>query len=324
MIVSPSTAYQPDQHRNRQTTNPNFWQTQARIRTLVDEYLAPTQLCDRLEDLPRQFEQPQPRPWQPIDWHSIHPSQVVGIDLKVFLAIVVGAMDTEAPIRGYTQTSRQYLAPIHTQMAQFVGGVIAADGSLIDLGLWEKEERQHSPALAKLYYQLTGEKAIAQIRTPKAYRPSGDPQTDLYRHGLHRVATEYSAVCLYLWLMAHTIGTTHLLFEELLKDEINHMTKFWGFGLWAYPEHFLSRMCRTLGQPFSLLQHSNPANSHLQFVSDLQRTLRRMMGTLAWKQWSFTHKAELVLASMCVLSRLWHWSNSLTPEYLNNLFGDTP
>ena len=114
--------------------NPSFWQTKTRIHHLVDTYLTTDLLCNRLEDLPEQFLNPQPRPWQTIRWQSINSAQIIGIDLEVFLKIIKGALDTEAPIRGYTQTSRQYLQSIHPAMARFVGGTVAQDDSLI-LGL---------------------------------------------------------------------------------------------------------------------------------------------------------------------------------------------
>lgn len=80
---------------------PNFFQTKARINYLIDEYLSLEQLGDRLEDLPQQFIDPQPRQWGSINWQDINPEQVIGIDLDIFLSIIQGALDTEAPIRGY-------------------------------------------------------------------------------------------------------------------------------------------------------------------------------------------------------------------------------
>ncbi len=160
-------------------------------------------------------------------------------------------------------------------MAKFVGGAVSKDGKIIELGLGEKEERhdgsgtavrprvavrrktkglpactltktsrnkfgvssrQHTPALAKIYQQLTNQKIISQLRTAKSYQAWENPYQDLYKHGLHRVATEYSAACLYLWLMSHTTGTIQQILAELLKDKVNHLVKFWGMGMWLYPD----------------------------------------------------------------------------------------
>ena len=89
--------------------NPNFFQTRARINYLIDYHLSLEKLCDRLKDLPIQWQKPQPRQWQKINWQNINAKDIIGVELEVFLAIIKGSLDTEAPIRGYTQTSRQYL-----------------------------------------------------------------------------------------------------------------------------------------------------------------------------------------------------------------------
>lgn len=292
-------------------TSPHYLQTQRRIRSLIDKYLAAEKLHQRLQDLPIQFANPQPRPWKLIDWQAINSNQIIGIDPEVFLSILIGAMDTEAPIRGYTQTSRKYLAKLHPQMAQFVGGTVSADGELLEPGLWEKEERQHTPALIKVYTQLTGEKITPKLRIVRGYLPTDDPYEDLYRHGLHRVATEYGATCLYLWLMAYTTGPLQDVLEELAQDEINHMTKFWGFGVWAFPDTGLMRISRTLIKTRSQNYQRN----------NLMRTLRRMIGTLNWNAWSLSNKATLFFTFAYAMHRLWSWNTSLTPEYLNNLLG---
>ena len=303
---------------------PNYFHIQTRINHLVDLYITFEQLNDRLEDLVVQFDNPQPRPWQPIDWHAIDTQQVIGIDLDVFKSIIVGAIDTEAPIRGYTQTSRQYLEPIHPQLARFVGGKVDEDGSMLELGLWEKEERQHTPALSKIYQQLTGKKITPNPKIAKSYQPSDNPYEALYRHGLHRVMTEYSAVCLYLWLMAHTTGVLQQVFAELLTDEINHMTKFWGFGVWAFPQSYLSRIFRTLCRYIILRNNHLTQASHVRSTKDLVRTVRRMMGVMNWDSWYWINRMELSYTFIRVMHRLWCWNNSLTPEYLQQLFGLPP
>jgi len=59
---------------------PHYFQTQHRLRSLIDKYLAVEKLHDRLQDLPLQFANPQPRPWKPIDWQTINRNQIIGID----------------------------------------------------------------------------------------------------------------------------------------------------------------------------------------------------------------------------------------------------
>ncbi len=292
-------------------SNPHYFQIQHRITSLINNYLTIEKLNHRLEDLPLQFENPRSRPWKKIDWSSINREQVISINLEVFLSILVGAIDTEAPIRDYTQTSRQYLEKIHPQMARFVGGFTNEDGNIQEVGLWEKEERQHTPALIKVYSQLKGEKITVKLRTVRGYIPTDDPHEDLYRHGLHRVATEYGAACLYLWLMAHTTGALQDVFEQLLIDEINHMTKFWGFGVWLFPDiSFLNVgniLVKTRSQDYK--------------CNSLLRTLKRMMEKLNWKSWTLTNKATLIFTFIYTMHRLMAWTNSLTPDYLQELLG---
>ena len=300
---------------------PNFLQIQKRINHLVDYYLSLNKLRDRLQDLPAQFDNHHVRIWKPIDWYAINQEQILGCDREVFLSIVIGTINTEAPIRGYTQTSRQYLEKIHPQMARFVGGIVAEDNTILEIGLWEKEERQHTPALIKTYQQLTGEKIIPQPRTVKTYQPTDDPYEDLYLHGLHRVMTEYGATCLYLWLMAHTTGALQQVFVELVQDEINHMTKFWGFGVWLFPESYMTRMRRTLGR--IIMANKASQLSHVQSTQKLIRTIRRMMGTLNWNEWSWVNKTEFAYTFVCVMNRLLQWNNTLTSEYLHELFGES-
>ncbi|MEM8828718.1 MAG: ferritin-like domain-containing protein [Cyanobacteria bacterium P01_G01_bin.19] len=296
--------------------SPNFWQTKNRINYLIDEYLSTEKLSDRLEDLQQQFQDPQPRKWSAIDWQDINPEQVIGIELDIFLSIIKGALDTEAPIRDYTQTSRQYLAPIHPSMAKFVGGEISDDGKVIRLGLWEKEERQHTPALIKIYQQLSQAKILPQLRQARAYQPRKNPYRDLYEHGLHRVVTEYGAACLYIWLMSHSTGTTQQVLAELLQDEINHLAKFWGVGMWLYPNAAEQSIAYLLSQISTILPVSCKSKSPAR--SNLKSTFQRMMSVLNWQSWSILSRSELIYTFIGTLSKMWRWSSQLTPEYLQS------
>lgn len=306
--------------------------TLRQINQLVNTYLSFETLQDRLTDLPVQFAQHQPRPWASIDWPAIDQSQIIGVSPEVFLSVIVGAMAVEAPIRGYATVSFQYLAKIHPPMAQFVGGTFAADGSLMEPGLWEKEERQHTPALSKVYQQLTGEKLRIKPTSVKPYLASDNPREDLYAHGLHRVATEYGATSLYLWLMAHATGSLKQVLAELVRDEVNHMTKFWGFGLWAFPEPFLTRLqliVTNLKQ--RRVSHNDPtekmaqsSRNTLTSVLELQRTFIRVMGLVAWETWPLSAKLEITFTFLRVLLQMVSWIHTLPPQYLQELLGTSP
>jgi hypothetical protein len=295
---------------------PNFFQTKKRINYLIERYLSDAILGDRLADLPQQFRHPQPRKWSSINWQDVHPEQVIGLELDIFLSIIKGALNTEAPIRDYTQTSRQYLEPIHPSMARLVGGTVAADGTIIELGLWEKEERQHTPALTKLYQLLAEESITPQVKTAKSYQTCSNPYQDLYQHGLHRIITEYGAVCLYLWLMSHTTGATQQVLGELLQDEVNHLTKFWGMGMWLYPDGAEQLICYLLSQIHTILPVS--CETTIKSPANIKSTFQRMMSILNWQSWSVLCRGELIYTFIWILKRMWHWSDRLTPEYLHS------
>jgi hypothetical protein len=296
---------------------PSLWQTQKRLQTLVQKYLSGEVLGDRLSELPTQFKNPQPRPWKRLDWQNVDASQIIGIDPLVFLAILTGSADTEDPIRGYTQASRQYLEPLHPDMARFVGGIVDEEGTLVELGLWEKEERQHAPALQKLYTQLTGLKLRLLTHVPRAYKPTGNERDDLYHHGLHRIATEYGATSLYLWLMAHSTGPLQAVLEELLIDEINHMTKFWGFGRWLFPDVSGGTVLQTFSHSALQKLWKPTGNS-----SSLLHTLRRMTQVLHWEAWSWGNKVSFIWTFGLALLQLQSWHKTLTLTDLEELFGD--
>ncbi|AFY69343.1 hypothetical protein Pse7367_1045 [Thalassoporum mexicanum PCC 7367] len=331
-----------------------------KIHSLLNNFLSFRQLSDRLEDLPAQFQQPQMRPWQLINWQAIDPSLIIGITPQVYLAVLQGCMNIEAPIHSYSHTSWQYLQQLYPEMARFVGGMRSADGTLVEMGLWEKEERQHAPVLRRLYKQLAGQPPQSIKLRAKEYKPSGDRHQDLFRHGLHRTTTEYGATCLYLWLMAHSTGALRDLMVELFRDEVNHMTKFLGFGLWAFPG---SRVALTpiFGRLFTIglaqikrswwvnlrTSESEPKpiapsqeilrstdsdqqcdrNSTRTFrppTNNLFDTFTHVMGLVGWRSWSWPNRLELIWVFVIVLWRLRCWSRSLSDIYLQDLFGIPP
>jgi hypothetical protein len=283
----------------------------SRIKALISRYLNRDILNDRLSELPQQFHKIQPRRWERIDWQSINNTQIIDIETKLFLAIIKGSIDTEAPIRDYTHTSRQYLDRVHPQMAAYVGGKIDADGNRQCLGLWELEERRHTPALMAIYRQLSGEEIQPAPKPARPYQPHRSPRADLYRHGLHRISTEYGATCLYLWLMAHSTGTLQQVLGELVCDEVNHLIKFWGFGVWLYP---YPKGWRFLYGCQQLWPRSTGNN--------FGKTYRQMMSVMHWHEWEFSHKCEIVIILYLVLQRLLAWHDRLDRSELEQLFGE--
>ncbi|NKB17548.1 MAG: ferritin-like domain-containing protein [Pseudanabaena sp. CRU_2_10] len=201
-----------------------------------------------------------------------------------------------------------------------------------------KEERRHSPALAKIYKHLTGEQLIVKSIQVKPYQPSQNPHTDMYHHGLHRVATEYGATCLYLWLMAHSTGALQRVLEEILLDEINHMTKFFGFGVWAFHSSDRSQFKSSLmgilsryGYRRSPLNPQTNENNHGRLAAlcvspalELAHTFGRVMALINWKTWHPISKLELTYTFVCILRQLLRWRSGLTSAYLQKLFGNPP
>jgi hypothetical protein len=284
------------------------------ISDLLNTYLDRDRLNGLLQELPEQFERPQPRKWARIDWQSINNDQIVDIEPQLFLAILKGSIDTEAPIRDYTHTSRQYLDAVHPRMAAYVGGTVDDNGNARSKGLWELEERRHTPALMAIYHQLSGARIQPHPKQARAYQPTNSPHDDLYRHGLHRIATEYGATCLYLWLMGHSTGTLRQVIGELVQDEVNHLVKFWGFGIWLYPYakgHRFIHGCR------QMLPHRSTGNN-------LLKTYRQMMSVMHWNEWKFQQRYSLVITFYLVMQRLLAWHHSLTLTDLEQLFGTSP
>ncbi len=289
-----------------------------RAQRSITTYLSCAQLHHNLAELPTQFQQPTSRPWSKIDWQSIDVSQIHGIEVAVFLAVLQGSMDTEAPIRGYTQVSRRYLENLYPQMANYVGGTLNDQGRLMEPGLWEKEERQHTPALIKIYRQLAGHPPVIDPHTVRDYQPTVDGYQDLFKHGLHRTATEFAAGCLYLWLMAHTTGALHQVLAEIAQDEINHATRFWGFGAWAYPAVSGRSLIITL------IKTANRKLIYHPGKSSLLGTIQRMTEVMGWPQWTWRNRVSFIWIVLQALWQMMRWSHQLDRQQLNSLFGQPP
>ena len=131
-----------------------------------------------------------------------------------------------------------------------------------------------------------------------------------------QIATEYGAACLYIWLMAHSTGTIQQVLGELLQDEINHLAKLWGMGMWLYPQGKEQLIHYLLSQINTILAVSS--NSDLKSNSNLKSTFKRMTIVLNWQSWSISSRGELIYTFIWALKSLWYWSSQLTPEYLHS------
>lgn len=284
---------------------PNYLQIRARMNRLIDRYLSIEILSQKLIDLPTQFAQPHVRQWEPIDWKSISRTQIVGVDPDLFIMLVAGATEIETPIHEYSQESWSYMQSIHPEMAYFMGGSQNPDGSIATLGVWEKEERQHAPTFKKIYSQLTGEKLLHKPNTVSGYQATSSVQA-VYNHTLSRISTEWGAVSVYLWLMAHSTGALQQAIAQPLQDEVNHLAKFWGFSRWAFASSYYGQVKGSTKNLVSLLKH--------------HRGERTEGGNLAGKA-TAVDGIELAFVFSRVIVRLRGWNRELSDTLLNHLFG---
>ena len=118
---------------------------------------------------------------------------------------------------------------------------------------------------------------------------------------------------LYLWMMAHTTGALQQVLQELLIDEVNYMTKFWGFGCWVYPK------ASVMQTGWLLLKSSGGRLSYQRDRSNLFGTLHRMTEALAWSGWSWSNRRTFVVTCWQVLQQMRAWLKTLKRQNLENL-----
>lgn len=288
---------------------PNYFHTKQRLKYLAESYLAPQVLTQRLQDLPQQFEQPRQRPWERFDWRAISAEQIVGVERDLFASLIAASAEVEAPIRDYAQISRAYLQAVHPQMSRFISGSYDDEGKRIEVGVWEKEERQHAPTFCKLYQQLVGERFTPHSNTITTLEPETDPGEDLYRHAIRRITTEWSAVSLYLWLMAHSTGALQQAIAQPLQDEVNHLAKFWGMTRWGFADQTFNRLVGMTAQFVQMFDHhqgDRTTSSEILQIGNLR------------------YGAELTYIFTRVLRQMCDWNKHLQPEILQGLFGRQP
>ncbi len=293
-------------------TQATYLSTRARINHLIDRFLAIDILSDRLSDLPSQFTNPHQRPWDSIDWKQVNADLVIGVDLQLFIQVVGGAAEIEAPVRDYAQESWGYLHTFHPQMASFFYGE-THESKGVQIGVWEKEERQHTPVMRKIYTQLTGQKFQPKPNTVAECQPGVDSQAAIYRHLSSRISTEWSAIAVYLWLMAHSTGQLQQAIAQLLQDEVNHLSKFWGFSRWAFGSSAIEQLQVSMQDILGLLKHHKSDRTDGQDVLSAPQIIGHL-----------PHAVELGFTFTRVMVRINRWDKELTQSYLKHLFGRSP
>lgn len=280
------------------------------LQHLLDHHLTPDHLSDCLNDLPVQFQRPRPRPWQKIPWSAVNRSQIIGVDPGVFLNLVAIAAEVEAPIRGYALESASYLERIHPQMAEFMGGHHDPTGHPTQLGVWEKEERQHCPVFRKIYQQLSHRSLTPKPNKVQQVDLKTDPYHAIHRHLMGRITTEWSATSTYLWLMIHSTGALQQAIAQPLQDEINHLAKFWGFRRWLFGPSLRQQLIFSLRNVIRHLKHHHQERTHGSHL---------VQGMKLWP-----HGAELVGCFAQTMLRMYQWDRELSYSYLRHLFGPSP
>jgi hypothetical protein len=288
--------------------NPNYFQIRARINYLIEQYCSLNVLSNQLQDLPTQFTTPHQRAWDPINWKAIASHQIVGIDPKLFLAVIAGAVEIESPIRAYSLESWNYFQGVHTQMANFMGGTRDPNCEVVEVSIWEREERQHAPVFSKIYQKLSGETLQPKPNTVMEFHPTANPLTEVYQHIVNRISTEWAAVSVYLWLMAHSTGELQNAIAQPLQDEISHLAKFWGFSCWAFGDSIFARVVNASSYLLSLLKHHQGERSNSYQISQIK---------------SLVHVVELGFTFARVIAQLHRWNGNLKSDHLELLFGDS-
>ncbi len=292
---------------------PTYLCIRGRLNQLIATYLTPDILSACLTDLPVQFTQPHQRPWGKVNWKEIHHSQIKGIAPELFVQILAGAAEIESPIRSYSRESWDYMQSLHEPMAHFLGGMYGEDQSIQVVGIWEKEERQHCPALCKMYLQLTGQKLTVKPNTVQGYVPGETPWLDASHHLFARISTEWSAIAVYLWLMAHSTGALQNAIAQLLQDEVNHLAKFWGFSRWAFSGSFATRFQKSAGHILALAHHHKGDRSHGNEILSLPTLIQKA-----------PFAVELGFAFLRVMVWVRSWDKELSRSFLQHLFGPAP
>ncbi len=288
---------------------PNYLQIRARMNRLIDRYMSIDILSHRLSDLPTQFTQPHTRVWESIDWKGISREQIIGVDPDLFIMLVAGATEIETPIREYSNESWNYMKSLHPQMAYFLGGEQRPDGSIVTMGIWEKEERQHAPTFKKIYHLLTGEKLQPKPNSVDSDGASKSALADVYRHTLSRISTEWGATSVYLWLMAHSTGALQQAIAQPLQDEVNHLAKFWGFCRWAFDGTYFKQLKGSARNLVGLMNHHQGERTEGGNILGAATTVDAV---------------ELAFTFSRVMVRLHAWNRELSDSFLNHLFDNQP
>lgn len=288
-------------------SRPNFVQCQGRIAFSIDRLLCVSSFNQRIEDLGRQFKDPQPRIWQPIQWRNVSSEQIIGTDPHLYCELLAKSAEIEIPSLGYSVESRAYLGKPCPRMARFMGGIRSREGAIEEFGVWEKEEQTHGPVLRKLYRTLAGKEPTLSPASLRGYLPQGDWEKDAYRHLVFRMTHEYMAVAGYIMFIALSTGELQQVLQQITQDEISHWAKFFGFIRWRFGKSFLSQF---YGMVSNTIHLTRLQAKERDFFRDFDISNGEIIKMYFLYEWS----------KMLALKKLWVWNRQLTSGYLDSIF----
>jgi hypothetical protein len=283
--------------------SPSPKQMQQRIADLVARYLATPTLGANLGDLKTQFDKGNTRQWERMSLHKFSPEEVqkmvVGVDPILFAAVAAQAANIEDPIGEYAKSSEAYMKTHFPPMAHFMANT------------WAHEERRHMGVLKMAAEKITGNKIVVvpNIVAPYTEIEGMTPADLAYKHALSRTATEWAAASMYLWLMAHSTGPLQQAIAQPVGDEINHLSKFLGYTKWAYGNSFLERAVGSSKSLGGLVGQQSERKAEKSPI-DLGASL--------------LYGPEVASVFLRVIKHVRDFDNTLTPELLNGLFGESP
>lgn len=111
------------------------------------------------------------------------------------------------------------------------------------------------------------------------------------------------SVSVYLWLMVHSTGQRAI--AQPLKDEINHLAKFWGFANWAFQDDMWTRIRFIAQQLWQLFQHHQQERNTSSAIAQNFHPLAMV---------------EIAFIFTRVLTRLNNWNRQMSMAKLDHLF----
>ena len=289
-------------------TNPSYLQIRERINFLIKKYLSAGVLYSYLHDLKLYLKTPERGQSKYIDWGKINLGQVSGVSNDLFIDKIMNAAKLETQNHDFETEIRDYLQAVNPQIACFLESNStdrSMDAQALVKATEEKEEYQGLLLFRKIYKQLTGDELQLQGYAVNRNEFKGNLQEEIYNYALNRIANEWSAISIYVWLMAHSTGELQRVIVQPLQNEVSHLVKFWGISYWAFSDSFLSRLQNITKNLTNLIKTHQRQDERKSEILELNYAL---------------HSVEVTFTFTSVMMQLYQWHKTLEHLYLENLF----